>query len=153
MKDLAHKKMLKEMKINESPITERIHVYLCNVDDPELIEAICKEDKNLHEATQYLYAKGSKLAVNGVADINDEMEREWTREYYLKEEVSKGDLKVLPPAKGERIEVVVEKIKEVEKVVYKQPTIEEIGEYLEQQSKKEAKKPKKQHQEALSLDL
>ena len=150
MKDLqkqANEKMLKEMKSNKSPITERLHVFLCNVEDTEVLEAILNEKRTLHETTEYCYAKGSKIAIKGVADVTEEMEKAWCLEYYLKESIDSSDLKVLPPEKGEIVEKEV--IKEVEKVVYKEPTFDEIGKYLAQQKSKE-KKPV-QKEERMSL--
>lgn len=152
LKEKAHAKMLKEMEDAQSTVTERIHVYLCNIDDKELLEAICKEDRTLIQATDYLYAKGSNLAVKGVADVTPSMEHKWVEEYYLKEEIFNADLMRLPKEPPKEIEV--EKIVEVEKVIYKEPTFEEIGKYLEQQAKeKNTPKKKQAQQEALSFDL
>ena len=137
VKDLAFKKMLEEMKSNESSITERLHVWLCNQNDLELFHGVIKEDRTLHGATEYCYAQGSKIAQKGVADVTPEMEQMWCKEYFTKDEIKSFDLKILPPKSGERVEVEV--VKEVEKVVYKDPTFEEIGEYLAQQKQKSKK--------------
>lgn len=130
MTQQAHEKLLKEMEGNLSPITERLHVWLCQQEDSDLLEAILKEDRTIHEATQYCYAQGSRIAIKGVADVTKEMEQSWCREYYLKDKITKQDLKKLPPAEGERVEIEV--FKEVEKIVYKEPTWEEIEKYLQQ---------------------
>lgn len=136
----AIEKMLIEMENNKSPVTERLHVWLCNQEDEELLKAILKEDRSLTGATEYCYAQGSKIAIKGVADVSAEMEQEWCRKYYLKDKITKSDLKVMPPSKGEKVEVVKEVVKHVEKVVYKTPTADEIAEYLDQQKRKKSKK-------------
>ena len=138
MREQAHEKMLAEIKDSKSSVAERLHVWLCNTDDEELIQTVLKPDRNLNQATEYLYAKGSKIAHKGVADVTQEMEQAWAREYYL------------PSEKGETIEKEV--IKEVEKVVYRTPTAEDIGAYLMQQkqSKKKGKsETEKEEQESL----
>ena len=139
-----HEKMLKEVELSKgNTITERLHVWMCNCDDPQLIEAMSKKDKTLNKATEYLYAKGSKIAVSGVADVTPEMEIDWFKEYLLND-IKESELRKLPPARGEvktvEREVVKEVIKEVivEKEVIKEvtnPTFEQIGEYLKQKKK------------------
>jgi len=152
VRNQAINKMLDEMKESKSLITERLHIWLCNTDDEELVKSILKTDRNINQATEYLYAKGSAIAMKGVADVTPEMEQKWCREYYLKDKIDTLDLKVLPPAKGEKIEVIKEVVREVEKVIYKEPSIEEIGLYLEQEK---AKKQVKKHDnvEFVGLDL
>lgn len=79
-----HEKMLKEVEASKgNTITERLHVWMCNCDDYRYTQALLREDKSLNKATEYLYAKGSKIAVNGVADVTPEMEIEWFKEYLL----------------------------------------------------------------------
>lgn len=139
-----HEKMLKEVEESKgNTITERLHVWMCNCDSPQIIEAMSKKDKTLNKATEYLYAKGSKIAVSGVADVTPEMEIDWFKEYLLND-IKDSELKKLPPARGEvktvEREVVKEVIKEVivEKEVIKEvanPTFEQIGEYLKQKKK------------------
>lgn len=144
MSDL-HDKMLKEVEASKgNTITERLHVWMCNCDDPLITQALLKEDKTLNKATEYLYAKGSKIAVSGVADVTPELEIEWFKEYLLNKNIKETDLKKLPPARGEVKtevrEVVKEVVKEVivEKEVVKEifnPTFEQIGEYLKSKKK------------------
>lgn len=143
MEDL-HEKMLKEVEQSKgNTITERLHVWMCNCDDPQLIEAMSKKDKTLNKATEYLYAKGSRIAVSGVADVTPEMEIDWFKEYLLND-IKDSELKKLPPARGEvktvDREVVKEVVKEVivEKEVIKEvanPTFEQIADYLSQKKK------------------
>ncbi len=143
MADL-HEKMLKEIEASKgNTITERLHVWMCNCDDSKLLEAMSKEGKTLNKATEYLYAKGSKIAVSGVADVTPEMEIDWFKEYLLND-IKDSELKKLPPAKGETKtqvrEVVKEVVKEVivEKEVVKEvanPSFEQIAEYLSQKKK------------------
>jgi len=144
MADL-HEKMLKEVEASKgNTITERLHVWMCNCEDPKLLEAMNKEDKTLNKATEYLYAKGSRIAVNGIADVTHENEIEWFKEYLLKEKVLETELRRLPPARGETKtevkQVVKEVVKEVivEKEVIKEvanPTFEQIADYLSQKKK------------------
>lgn len=139
-----HEKMLKEVEESKgNTITERLHVWMCNCDDYKLLEAMSKEGKTLNKATEYLYAKGSRIAVSGVADVTPEMEIDWFKEYLLND-IKDSELRKLPPARGEvktvEREVVKEVIKEVivEKEVIKEvanPTFEQIGEYLKQKKK------------------
>lgn len=147
MSDL-HDKMLKEVEASKgNTITERLHVWMCNCDDPMLTQALLKEDKTLNKATEYLYAKGSKIAVSGVADVTPELEIEWFKEYLLKEMVDSKDLMKLPsnngPSKGET--KVVEKIVEVVN-----PTFDQIASYIKQTKKQKAiEKKEKEPEESL----
>lgn len=135
-----HEKMLKEVEESKgNTITERLHVWMCNCDDSKLLEAMSKEGKTLNKATEYLYAKGSRIAVSGVADVTPEMEIDWFKEYLLND-IKDSELRKLPPARGEVKTVEREVVKEVivEKEVIKEvanPTFEQIGEYLKQKKK------------------
>lgn len=139
-----HEKMLKEVELSKgNTITERLHVWMCNCDDPQLIAAMSKEDKTLNKGTEYLYAKGSKIAVSGVADVTPELEIEWFKDYLLRD-VKDFELKQLPAKAGEtkvvNREVIKEVVKEVivEKEVIKEvtnPTFDQIADFLKQKKK------------------
>lgn len=140
-----HEKMLKEVEQSEgNTITERLHVWMCNCDDSKLLEAMSKEGKTLNKATEYLYAKGSKIAVNGVADVTPEMEIDWFKEYLLKEKIEEAEFKKMRPNNGASNgeTKVVEKIVEVVN-----PTFDQIANYIKQTKKQKANEKKEKDPE------
>ena len=144
-KEKALKKMLKEVDVKEyNSVMERIHVYLCNTDDQELLEAVLKEDRTILGASMYCYKKGAEIQVKvgntGIADITPEMEIEFIHEYYLADEIKESDLMNWPKPKGE-IKEVIKEVEVIKEIYTDTPSMEHIAAYLaEQQEQKSAKK-------------
>ena len=167
--ELAHEKMLEEMKSDLGPVGERLHVWLCNQEDESLIDGILKSDRTIKGATEYCYAQGAKEAQrfgnHGVFNNTPEWEYEMATKYFTSEVVDPKDLKKWPTVPNEKSkietkEVVKEVIREVVKEVYVTPTMEQIGEYIANETaeqklertkktRKIAKMMEKEHQESL----
>ncbi|WP_159638282.1 hypothetical protein [Erysipelothrix anatis] len=167
--EFAHEKMLEEMKNDLGPVGERLHVWLCNQDDELLINGILKDDRTIKGATEYCYAQGAKEAQrfgsHGVFDATPEWEHEMATKYFTSETIDPKELMEWPTApkeksKVETKEVVKEVIKEVVKEVYVTPTMEQIGEYIANETaeqklertkktRKITKMMEKEHQESL----
>ena len=166
-KELAHKKMLEEMKNDLGPVGERLHVWLCNQDDESLLKGILRDDRTIKGATEYCYAAGAREAQKfdriGVFDATPEWEHEMATKYFTAETIDKKELMKWPTSPKSEVktkEVVKEVIKEVVKEVYVTPSMEQIGEYIANETaeqktertkkaRKIAKMMEKEHQESL----
>ncbi|WP_159641637.1 hypothetical protein [Erysipelothrix anatis] len=163
--ELAHEKMLEEMKSDLGPVGERLHVWLCNQEDEILIDGILKSDRTIKGATEYCYAQGAKAAQrfgnHGVFNNTPEWEFEMATKYFTSETIDPKELKKWPTAPKEKSMVETkEVVKEVVKEVYVTPTMEQIGEYIANETaeqklertkktRKIAKMMEKEHQESL----
>ena len=82
LKQQALNKMMAEMNEEHSPAVDKIHNWLCNQDDEDLLNGIMAEDKTINRAMAYCRDKAQKSAKDGVAMIEDATVYGWVKEYF-----------------------------------------------------------------------
>lgn len=82
LKQQAIAKMLVEMNEEHSPAVDKIHNWLCNQDDEDLLNGIMAEDKTINRAMKYCRDKAQESAKDGVAMIEDATVYGWVKEYF-----------------------------------------------------------------------
>lgn len=83
LKERALAKMLEEMNKEHSASEDRVHNWLCEQDDVELLQGILKDGYTIKKSLEYAKSKAREFAQNGVACIDDDTVFGWVREYFL----------------------------------------------------------------------
>jgi len=87
IKQKAIAKMNNEMSKKHSPAVDAIHNFLCDQNDDELFEDICKDGKSIADAYAYCVNNASKQRDGKCAMISDSVVFGWVVDYF------KSDLK------------------------------------------------------------
>lgn len=82
LKEQALAKMLEEMNQNHTSAEDRIHNWLCEQDDEELLKGILWKNKSISESIDYCGQKARQMAMRGVAVVDGEEILSWIREYF-----------------------------------------------------------------------
>ena len=81
-------KLLEEMKENDNPAIENIHVYLNQNIDDQLAKGILNKEKTIQEAYAYVFSKAREQAKGSQsAMVPKETVYEWVKEFYLNEDI------------------------------------------------------------------
>lgn len=85
IKQKAIAKMNNEMSHKHSPAVDAIHNFLCDQNDDELFENICKDGKSIADAYAYCVNKASKQRDGKCAMISDCVVFGWVVDYFNSE--------------------------------------------------------------------
>ena len=85
MKQKAIAKMNNEMSQKHSPAVDAIHNFLCDQNDDELFENICKDGKSIADAYAYCVNKASEQRDGNCAMISDSVVFGWVVDYLKSE--------------------------------------------------------------------
>jgi hypothetical protein len=88
LKQRALDKMLQEMNDEHSLSEDKIHNWLCNQNDEELLAGVLNKDKSIKESLQFCGSKARELAIRGVAMVDDSQVYEWVRYYFITPEIN-----------------------------------------------------------------
>lgn len=97
IKQKAIVKMNNEMSQKHSPAVDSIHNFLCDQNDDELFENICKDGKSIADAYTYCVNKASEQRDGNCAMISDSVVFGWVVDYFrleLKAVKSKAEANV-----------------------------------------------------------
>ena len=113
IKKKALDKMLIEIKGNKQKAVDQIHNWLCEQEDDELFKNVLKENKNLDAAFTYCSNRARKVAISGVACVDDSTVFGWVVDYYANED---SGVKKIKKVKGPKVVKAPKKEKAVKKV-------------------------------------
>lgn len=82
IKQKALAKMNEEMSQKHSTAVDAIHNFLCNQNDDELFENICKDGKSIADAYAYCVNKASEQRDGNCAMIADSVVFGWVVDYF-----------------------------------------------------------------------
>ena len=85
IKQKAIAKMNNEMSKKHSPAVDAIHNFLCDQNDDELFEDICKDGKSIADAYAFCINKASKQRDGKCAMISDSVVFGWVVDYFNSE--------------------------------------------------------------------
>ena len=85
IKQKAIAKMNNEMSQKHSPAVDAIHNFLCDQNDDELFENICKDGKSIADAYAYCVNKASEQRDGNCAMISDSVLFGWVVDYLKSE--------------------------------------------------------------------
>lgn len=85
IKQKAIAKMNNEMSHKHSPAVDVIHNFLCDQNDDELFENICKDGKSIADAYAFCINKASKQRDGKCAMISDSVVFGWVVDYFNSE--------------------------------------------------------------------
>ena len=85
IKQKAIAKMNNEMSQKHSPAVDAIHNFLCDQNDDELFENICKDGKSIADAYAYCVNKASEQRDGNCAMISDSVVFGWVIDYLKSE--------------------------------------------------------------------
>ena len=85
IKQKAIAKMNNEMSKKHSPAVDVIHNFLCDQNDDELFENICKDGKSIADAYAYCVNNASKQRDGKCAMISDSVVFGWVVDYFNSE--------------------------------------------------------------------
>ena len=85
IKQKAIAKMNNEMSQKHSPAVDAIHNFLCDQNDDELFENICKDGKSIADAYAYCVNKASEQRDGNCAMISDSVVFGWVVDYLKSE--------------------------------------------------------------------
>lgn len=85
IKQKAIAKMNNEMSQKHSPAVDAIHNFLCDQNDDELFENICKDGKSIADAYAFCINKASKQRDGKCAMISDSVVFGWVVDYFNSE--------------------------------------------------------------------
>nr|DAW81882.1 MAG TPA: PcfK-like protein [Caudoviricetes sp.]DAX89108.1 MAG TPA: PcfK-like protein [Caudoviricetes sp.] len=85
IKQKALAKMNEEMSQKHSPAIDVIHNFLCDQNDDELFENICKDGKSIADAYAYCVNKASEQRDGNCAMISDSVVFCWVVDYFKSE--------------------------------------------------------------------
>ena len=85
IKQKAIAKMNNEMSQKHSPAVDAIHNFLCDQNDDELFENICKDGKSIADAYAYCVNKASEQRDGNCAIISDSVVFGWVVDYLKSE--------------------------------------------------------------------
>lgn len=85
IKQKAIAKMNNEMSKKHSPAVDAIHNFLCDQNDDELFENICKDGKSIADAYAFCINKASKQRDGKCAMISDSVVFGWVVDYFNSE--------------------------------------------------------------------
>lgn len=85
IKQKAIAKMNNEMSQKHSPAVDVIHNFLCDQNDDELFENICKDGKSIADAYAFCINKASKQRDGKCAMISDSVVFGWVVDYFNSE--------------------------------------------------------------------
>ena len=85
IKQKAIAKMNNEMSHKHSPAVDVIHNFLCDQNDDELFENICKDGKSIADAYAFCINKASKQRDCKFAMISDSVVFGWVVDYFNSE--------------------------------------------------------------------
>ncbi len=85
IKQKAIAKMNNEMSQKHSPAVDVIHNFLCDQNDDELFENICKDGKSIADAYAFCINKASKQRDGKCAMISDSVVFGWGVDYFNSE--------------------------------------------------------------------
>lgn len=85
IKQKALAKMNEEMSQKHSPAIDVIHNFLCDQNDDELFENICKDGKSIADAYAFCINKASKQRDGKCAMISDSVVFGWVVDYFNSE--------------------------------------------------------------------
>lgn len=85
IKQKAIAKMNNEMSKKHSPAVDVIHDFLCDQNDDELFENICKDGKSIADAYAFCINKASKQRDGKCAMISDSVVFGWVVDYFNSE--------------------------------------------------------------------
>ena len=85
IKQKAIAKMNNEMSQKHSPAVDVIHNFLCDQNDDELFENICKDGKSIADAYAYCVNKASEQRDGNCAMISDSVVFGWVVDYFNSE--------------------------------------------------------------------
>ena len=85
IKQKAIAKMNNEMSKKHSPAVDVIHNFLCDQNDDELFENICKDGKSIADAYAFCINKASKQRDGKCAMISDSVVFGWVVDYFNSE--------------------------------------------------------------------
>ena len=97
IKQKAIAKMNKEMSKKHSPAVDAIHNFLCDQNDDELFENICKDGKSIADAYAYCINKASEQRDGNCAMISDSVVYGWVVDYL------NSELKAVKPKAGANV--------------------------------------------------
>ncbi|MGM8140065.1 Cas9 inhibitor AcrIIA9 family protein [Enterococcus italicus] len=89
IKQRALDKMLNEMNEEHTGSEDRIHNWLCDQNDDQLLSGILKDGKSIRKAIEFCSDKARALAVQGVAIVDDGEVYKWVHEYFTTEPAKK----------------------------------------------------------------
>lgn len=82
IKQKAIAKMNNEMSQKHSPAVDAIHNFLCDQNDDELFENICKDGKSIADAYAFCINKASEQRDGNCAMISDSVVFGWVVDYF-----------------------------------------------------------------------
>lgn len=85
IKQKAIAKMNNEMSQKHSPAVDAIHNFLCDQNDDELFENICKDGKSIADAYAYCVNKASEQRDGNCSMISDSVVFGWVVDYFNSE--------------------------------------------------------------------
>ena len=85
IKQKAMAKMNNEMSQKHSPAVDAIHNFLCDQNDDELFENICKDGKSIADAYAYCVNKASEQRDGNCAMVSDSVVFGWVADYFNSE--------------------------------------------------------------------
>ena len=85
IKQKAIAKMNNEMSKKHSPAVDVIHNFLCDQNDDELFENICKDGKSIADAYAFCINKASEQRDDNCAMISDSVVFGWVVDYFNSE--------------------------------------------------------------------
>ena len=85
IKQRALAKMNEEMSQKHSRSIDSIHNWLCEQEDDELFEKICKEGKTIADAYRYCHNKSSEYRDGDCAMVSNEIVFGWVVDYFKSE--------------------------------------------------------------------
>ena len=97
IKQKAIAKMNNEMSQKHSPAVDAIHNFLCDQNDDELFENICKDGKSIADAYAYCVNNASEQRDGNCAMISDSVVFGWVVDYF------NSELKAIKPKAGANV--------------------------------------------------
>nr|DAG23449.1 MAG TPA: PcfK-like protein [Caudoviricetes sp.] len=97
IKQKAIAKMNNEMSQKHSPAVDAIHNFLCDQNDDELFENICKDGKSIADAYAYCVNNASEQRDGNCAMISDSVVFGWVVDYF------NSELKAVKPKAGANV--------------------------------------------------
>ena len=85
IKQKAMAKMNNEMSQKHSPAVDAIHNFLCDQNDDELFENICKDGKSIADAYAYCVNKASEQRDGNCAMVSDSVVFGWVADSFNSE--------------------------------------------------------------------